>query len=376
MLRLVGAAILAFALCPCSALAESPSCAIPAKLEDGWSVVARQDAGFDPAALCGALDPAPLDQANIHSVLVERHGKLVAEIYREGSDRSIYSLFARRIAFDASTQHDMRSVSKSFVGLLAGSAIGDGAMSLSAPVLDYFPELADLRNPERNAIKVEHLLTMSSGLHWEETLATYGGLANDETHLYWAWNPDRFVLSRALDALPGTHFNYSGGNTAVLADIIERATKTSLRDYARTKIFEPMGIKDWEWIGDLWWRPIAFAGLRLRPRDLAKVGRMLLADGRWEGRQIVPAEWVHQSLAPHIAAGEGLSYGYHFWTGSLQRGESKLDWAAAFGNGGQRLFLVPELDLAIVMTAGRYNERVIGPIEMQIFRKILAALHE
>jgi CubicO group peptidase (beta-lactamase class C family) len=100
----------------------------------------------------------------------------------------------------------MRSVSKSFVGLLAGIAIGEDAINPSAPVLDYFPELVDLRNPERNAINVEHLLTMSSGLHWEETLATYGGFANDETHLYWAWNPDRLVLSRALDAPPGTRF--------------------------------------------------------------------------------------------------------------------------------------------------------------------------
>jgi CubicO group peptidase (beta-lactamase class C family) len=108
----------------------------------------------------------------------------------------------------------MRSVSKSFVGLLAGIAIGEGAINPSAPVLDYFPELADLRNPERNAINVEHLVTMRSGLHWEETLATYGRFTNDETHLYWAWNPDRRVLSRALDAPPGTRFNYSGGNTA------------------------------------------------------------------------------------------------------------------------------------------------------------------
>jgi CubicO group peptidase (beta-lactamase class C family) len=129
----------------------------------------------------------------------------------------------------------MRSVSKSFVGLLAGIAIGEGAINPSAPVLDYFPSSPNLRNPERNAINVEHLLTMSSGLHWEETLATYGGFANDETHLYWAWNPDRLVLSRALDASSGTRFNYSGGNTAVLADIIERTTKTSLRDYVRNK---------------------------------------------------------------------------------------------------------------------------------------------
>ena len=205
MQRLFAAAIFAFALGAGVVQAESP-CAIPAKFDDGWSVAAPSEQGFDAAALCGALDPATLDQANIHSMLVERHGKLVAEIYREGSDRSIYSLFARRTTFDPSKQHDMRSVSKSIVGLLAGIAIADGAISLSAPVLDYFPELADLRTPERNAIKVEHLLTMSSGLHWEETLATYGGLANDETHLYWAWNPDRLVLSRALDAPPGTRF--------------------------------------------------------------------------------------------------------------------------------------------------------------------------
>jgi hypothetical protein len=223
-------------------------------------------------------------------VLVERHGKLIAEIYREGADRSIYSLFTRRrFRCEHATRHALGQ--QKFRRPARRNRHRRGRNQSLRACSRLFPELADLRNPERNAINVEHLLTMSSGLHWEETLATYGGFANDETHLYWAWNPDRLVLSRALDVPPGTRFNYSGGNTAVLADIIERTTKTSLRDYARNKIFEPLGIKDWEWIGDLWWRPIAFAGLRLRLRDLAKVGHMLLDKGQWQGREIVPAEW-------------------------------------------------------------------------------------
>ena len=112
----------------------------------------------------------------------------------------------------------------------------------------------------------------------------------------------------------------------------------------------------------------------MRPRDLAKIGRMVLAHGEWQGRQVVPADWVAESLRPHMAAGDGLGYGYQWWTGTIDREGKKLAWSAGFGNGGQRLFVVPELDLTVVITAGAYNDPQIQRAVTEIFRQILAAV--
>ncbi|HVM97569.1 MAG TPA: serine hydrolase, partial [Candidatus Acidoferrales bacterium] len=336
---------------------------------------APQEAGFDPAMLCTALDQA--QAANIHSVIVERHGRLVAEIYRRGPDRSIWSLFTHDVEFGPKVQHDLRSISKSVVGLLFGVVNADGRIGeLSTPVLNLIPKANDLHSPERDQITIEHLLTMSSGLKWEEALATYGSLANDETHLFWAWSHDRYALNRAVVATPGTKFNYNGGTVTVLSNIVSRSAQMSLRDLARTKLFEPLGISDWKWIGDVYGRPLAFAGLRMRPRDLVKLGRLLLDHGQWRGNQIVPAKWVDESLRPHIPIPNGLQYGYLWWTGTVDHGGRKLGWAAGFGNGGQRLFVVPELDMAVVVTAGAYNQAGILDVLQGLFAGIVAAAHD
>jgi CubicO group peptidase (beta-lactamase class C family) len=228
--------------------------------------------------------------------------------------------------------------------------------------------------PARRSITIEHLLTMSNGLEWHETAATYGSFSNDETRLFWDWSPIKFVLSRPMIAPSGQKFNYNGGNTAVIADLLERTTGTSLDRLARTRLFEPLGIKDYEWMGDLWGRPMAYAGLRLKPRDLLRIGQMMLNHGRWQGRQIVSAEWVTESIRPHIATGRGAGtgYGYCWWTGDIDWQGKKLPWSAAVGNGGQRLFLVPALDLVVVMTAGAYNDPGIVAKEGDLLKQVVA----
>jgi CubicO group peptidase (beta-lactamase class C family) len=351
------------------------SCALPALTDDGWERTDPADSGFEAAALCTVLDGVEHGETNIHSIVIEHQGRLVAELYRRGKDRSIWSFSAHEVQFDPETLHDMRSVSKSVVGLLFGIAQEQGKVgSVSTPVLDFYPQYGDLRRADRTAVTLENLLTMSSGLEWNESVVSYGSLGNDETRLYWSWTPYRFVLSRPVVAAPGTRFNYNGGGTAVLADIVSRGSGMSLRELARTALFEPLGIHEWEWVGDLHGRPLAFAGLRLRPRDLAKIGRMVLDNGQWQGRQIVPARWVEDSLRPHIDTGDGLHYGYQWWTGTLKWQDRMLAWAAAFGNGGQRLFVVPELSLAVVITAGAYNDRSIGHDVHQLFEDIVQTL--
>src|SRR5262249_37008759 len=163
---------------------------------------------------------------------------------------------------------------------------------------------------------------------------------------------------------------------AVGADISVRPPPTPLRDFARTTLFEPLGIRHWHWVGDPYGRPLAFAGLRMRPRDLAKIGRLVLAHGRWHGRQVVPSDWVTESLRSHIAVGDGLHYGFQWWTGAVGWKGEQLAWSAGFGSGGQRLFVVPALDLTVVVTAGAYDDPGISDTVMEVFRRIVATLRE
>jgi CubicO group peptidase (beta-lactamase class C family) len=367
------ATVLAFLAPPLHA-AET-ACAAPATIADGWERADPTASGFDAEALCAALRDATQGDVNIHGIVVERHGRLVAEIYRRGKDRPMGNLFTREVEFGPTELHDMRSISKSVVSLLVGIAIGEGRIAgVATPVLDFYPRDQDLRTPARSAITIEHLLTMSSGLAWREELTTYGTRANDETHLLWAWSPYRYVLDRPMSASPGERFNYSGGDNTLLADILTRATGKDLRELARTELFTPLGIESWEWVADIYGRPVPFAGLRLRPRDLAKVGRMMLDHGQWRGRQVVPASWVAASLAAHIPTGDGSQYGYQWWVGSVQRRGKAIAWSAAIGNGGQRLYLLPDLDMAVVVTAGEYNSTGIGQNLGRLLARIVAAV--
>jgi CubicO group peptidase (beta-lactamase class C family) len=367
-----------------SALCAETPCAVPASIGDGWEIATPEASGFDAEALCRVLAAVGTGDANIHGVVVERHGRLVAELYRRGPDRPMNVLFGfwnpfgGDVDFAPTTQHDLRSVSKSIVSLLVGIAIQHGEIaSVATPVLDFYPEFAALRSPERSAITLEHLLTMSSGLAWDE-----GALPNDETRLYWKSDPYQYVLSRPIVAAPGRSFHYDSGGTAVLADILARRTAMPLHELARTELFEPLGITDWEWVADPRGRDLAFTGLRMRPRDLAKIGRMLQNGGAWNGRAIVPAAWIADSLRPRIATGlppntsDEFHYGYQWWMGSVDWQGKQLAWKAGFGNGGQRLFLLPELDLSVVVTAGAYGSEEIIPIVHRLFGEIVATVRQ
>lgn len=371
---LLVAVVLGSCLCLPLHASEAP-CFVPATIDDGWERADPGASGFDAKALCDALREAAKGEINIHGIVVERHGRLVAELYRRGKDRPMGNLFTREVEFGPTDLHDMRSVSKSVVSLLVGVAIGRGRIAgVTTPVLDFYPRDQDLRTPARSAITIEHLLTMSSGLAWKEEVTTYGTRANNETHLLWAWSPYRYVLDRPMDAVPGERFNYSGGDNTLLADILERATGKDLRELARTELFGPLGIESWEWVTDLYGRPVPFAGLRLRPRDLAKIGRMVLDHGQWRGRQVVPSGWVAASLAPHIATGDGAQYGFQWWGGSVQWHGKRIAWSAAIGNGGQRLYVLPELDMAVAITAGEYNSPDIGQKLGRLMARIAAAV--
>lgn len=336
-----------------------------AAISDGLAAADPSALGFDADALRAATARVRDGATNIHSLLVMRDGKLAAELYRAGPDRSLYSLWASRHAFGPADLHDMRSVTKSVVSLLYGILHARGEEpDLDVPVASLYPDCPELDDPARRAIRIRHLLTMSAGLDWMEPSPVRRASSTDEIGLAFRACAYRYVFGRDIVAPPGTAFTYSGGLTAVLGETLARSAKRPLRDIARDELFAPLGIADWEWIGDLHGQPIAPAGLRLAPRDLMKIGAMMLAGGRWQGRQVVPAEWVAESTKTGIATPPLGGYGYQWWTMTAQRKGRPVDVVAAIGNGGQRLFLAPDLDLAVVTTAGDYNDpAIIAPLK-------------
>lgn len=327
------------------------------------------------AALDGDAIRRAADEADLHSLMVWQRGALLLQHHRRSRDRPLGDGFAREVDFGPDVLHDMRSISKSVIGLLVGQAVGRGELRTDEAVLDFFPELSGLHDGARERITVAHLLDMASGLAWAEEVTTYGTAANDETRLWSDPAPWRYILDRQVAHAPGTVWNYNGGCTVLLAEIVQRRGGRDWLELARQQLFEPLGITRWEWRGGAHGKPLPYAGLRLSAADLLKLGRLMLDSGRWQDKQVAPVNWVQATLTPRIAlpGGQG-GYSQQWWCGLLRHEGRALPAIAALGNGGQRLSVVPALDLAVVFTAGQYNSPSIGAAEGRLFRQIAAAL--
>jgi CubicO group peptidase (beta-lactamase class C family) len=366
-------ALLALVASPVSVLAEEPKvCGAPVALNDGWTIAAQAEVGLDAARLC-ELDSfvAQWPDANIHAVVVVRNGKLAMERYFSGEDERWGDKLGR-VTYGPEGKHDLRSISKSVTSLLVGIALSEGKFpALDSPVFDAFPDYADLRTPEKERITFRHLLTMSAGLAWDEN-RPWNDPRNNEAGMILAADPFRYILSQPVAHPAGTVYAYSGGGTSLLGETLVRSTGRSLRDYAREKLFVPIDAPDFEWLHVGVSRKLgAFGSLRLRPRDTAKLGRLLLTDGQWNGRQVVPAGWAAESIKPRIN-GEGLFfYGYQWWLGRSFRNGGELVWAAGVGLGGQRLYVVPALDLVVMINAGHYSGPLQGVIPAGIFNRVV-----
>ena len=357
-------------------------CGLPVARGDSWPVASLDDDKLiDRAALCRMADRLS-STANVHAVLVARGGKLAFERYFTGSDEVpglVLRISRRRVdnlVFDADTPHNMMSASKSVASLLLGIAVDRGLIkNINAPILDFFPELSDMRSPDIDRIQLWHALTMSMGLKWVEATPTTGDFDNDETRMFMAWDPSRYVLGLPVTAPVGQEFFYNTGALRLVSAVIHKAVGRPLDEFAQAELFEPLGIAGADW-NRVRGETDAGGGLRLRPRDMAKIGQLVLAGGRWNDRQIVSKAWIEASTTRKIEATEGQSYGYLWWLGRALHNGREVNWIGALGRGGQSIRIVPELDLVVVVTAGYYQDYSPHAFQLQygIFRDVLRAI--
>jgi CubicO group peptidase (beta-lactamase class C family) len=298
--------------------------------------------------------------SGLHAVLVSQRGKVIFEHYQPGEDETRSDQHLGIVDFGPAVPHDLRSVTKGVVALLYGIALAEGKVPPpEAKLYAQFPEYADLgTEPGRDKLTIAHALGMTMGLEWDELSLPYGDARNSETAMSTALDRYRYILSRPMASEPGSKWVYCGGATALLGHLIARGTGTTLIEYARQKLFNSMEFGPVEWALGRDGEPHAASGLRLLPRDMLKIGELVLDQGAWHGRELVPAAWVTKISTPIVEIDRQRRYGYHWYMGDVvPAGQSTPHhWIGGFGWGGQRLFILPDLDLVIAINCGNYRK--------------------
>jgi CubicO group peptidase (beta-lactamase class C family) len=324
------------------------------------------------AAALATLDAeiAAGKHGNVDGLLVIRHGKVVFE-QRYARDYVSQNPEPARAShpynyydpkwhpwYHGNTElHTMQSVSKSVLAVLYGVAQQQGLLpALDTPALALLKQrrIAD-PDGRKAAITLRDLLTMRSGIAWDEETHPYTDPRNDCAAMEASDDWVQFVLDKPMAAAPGSNFVYSSGVTMLLAEILEELTGRGLAEYAEAELFRPLGIGAHYWKLAPTGLPDAEGGLYLAPRDLAKIAKLYLDDGHLDGRQLVPGDWVQESLAPATPSTNPedpvwgkTGYGYQWWVYEDYFGQPA--WGGS-GYGGQYPVVVPGLDLIVVITS-------------------------
>jgi CubicO group peptidase (beta-lactamase class C family) len=323
--------------------------------------------GMDAAALA-ALDGAFRrgDHGYVDGMLVIRHGHVVwdaayrhdyASLFKaEHGPRGIYNYYDPEWHpyHRGSDLHTMQSVSKSVTSALVGLALHRGELrGLDEAVLSFFPGYPAADDPRWRRMTVRHLLTMTTGIRWDESTVAYTDPANSCARMEASQDWLRFVLAQPMAEEPGRTFVYNSGATQLLSQVLKQATGVHADEYAARHLFAPLGIGAFQWKKTPTGHPDTEGGLYLRPHDLARLGMLYLKGGTWSGTRLLPERWVAESTAPAVdvvrAGGPPWKYGYQWWLVPAA-GAPGGYVPMALGYGGQRLMVVPQHDLVAVFT--------------------------
>jgi CubicO group peptidase (beta-lactamase class C family) len=338
------------------AIAETAATSWPGKT---WEESTPAREGLDEKAI-SQLDTEIRDgkRGYIDSMLIVRHGRIVfdaryprdyatinAPLMTDESGPYNYYDVAWHPYYQDTDLHTMQSTTKNVTSALVGIAISRGELPGVAATLGELLPKRNITDPRKAGITLDNLLTMRSGIDWIE--GDDGVIAESRD------DPISYVLDQPLVADQGTLFNYNSGNTQLLAEIVSVATGRSLQDYAEEVLFGPIGIERYYWKTFPEGYNDGLGGLYLAPRDLARFALLYARGGEWDGRQVVPAAWVRESIRTHVKGlildDPNLRYGYQWWIfedGAAGRPRMYGTW----GWGGQYALVVPDLDLIGVLT--------------------------
>ena len=242
-------------------------------------------------------------------------------------------------------------------------------MRVDEPLFHFFPDYESLKTSKKQQITLEHVLTMTAGLQWDEFPA----------EMYETDDWFHYILSRSMKTVPGETFHYSTGCSILLGGVISFLVGMQADVYAKEALFTPLGISEFIWETHPDGTPQCGAGLWMLPRDLAKIGLLVLNNGRWNQHQVVSKEWILVSTKSHVVESDYFDYGYQWW---LRTGNNKSWWTAsqhasgkeypmiiALGWGGQFIIIVNDLNLVVITTASDYdNENASNKIPLVVER--------
>jgi CubicO group peptidase (beta-lactamase class C family) len=274
------------------------------------------------------------------------------------------------------TLHTLQSVSKTVASAVIGAAITRGDFpDINTPILKYWDTttVANLDDRKRR-VTIRHLLTMSGGFDWNESIP-YSDPNNTAGALESSPDWVKFTIDRPMMREPGTKFNYSSGESALLAHIFFRATGVDIEEYAARHLFAPLGITNWQWKRTPSGTIDTEGGLYLEARDLARIWQLWLQGGRWNGATVVSEAWVRESVTPHIPTSTRAGspqYGYKWWLYSNPVQKDKLIWAGS-GFGGQFPMAFPDQDMVVVFNAWNITGAPTLPLRAVQERLIKAA---
>jgi len=299
------------------------------------------------------------ENADLHAVIVIHKGELIAEHYYNGGD--------------SQTLVDVRSAGKSVTSLLFGIACDQGAIaSLQDPVAKYWP---DAKSSPIGSVRLVNLLTMRTGLAADGNDPESFGY---EDNLDAAENPLSFVLSVPSIEKPGTRYRYNSLSAYVSGMVIGRATGKGLEDFARENLFEPLKIERWNWQKDRAGYTKGQGNLFLTARGFARIGEMVLNGGSYNGRQVVSSKWIEESLKSRfdISGSDPYASGYgYYWYQQTYNWKGRfIEGFFASGNGGNKIYVIPEIDLVVSVMSRAYGKRYGQRRSEEILKAILAEL--
>lgn len=286
------------------------------------------------------------DFKQISSIVVIKNGELLLEEYFNGSERA--------------SLHDPRSVGKSFASTMLGIAIGEGYIRNEQQKISDFYNLKNFNNysTEKTKVSLKDLLTMSSGFDGDDSDQRSAG---NEENMYPTDDWVKFTLNLSMDEKKtvGKHWAYFTAGVVLLGDILDKTVPGDLEKYTHNKLFEPLGIKNYQWQYTPQDVANTAGGLSLTALDFAKYGQLYKNGGTWQGNQIIPQEWVKESLSKQIARSAEMGsghYGYLFWHDTFTFDNQSYDVAYATGNGGNKIFIFKDIPFVIVINAKAYNK--------------------